>query len=157
MNIINNKNKEAEVVYKKILVAFDNAEKAKKAVTTAIEIVKNSKGEICLLASVKMPSFISAASPNMIKALENDSRKHFTEVLKEYEDKIKEEGILASSVIFDESPGKAIVRYAEKEKFDLIVMGSGNRGSVERVLAGLGSVSNYVLQHAKCPVLIIKD
>jgi nucleotide-binding universal stress UspA family protein len=144
-------------MYKKILVAFDNAEKSKIAVTTAMEIAKESKGEICLLTSVKMPSFISAASPSMIKSLEDDSRKLFTTVLKEYEDMIKKEGIAVSSVILDESPGKAIVRYAEKEKFDLIVMGSGNRGSVEKVLAGLGSVSNYVLQHARCPVLIIKN
>lgn len=143
-------------MYKKILVAFDNAEKSKKAVTTAIEIAKYSKGEICLLTSVKMPSFISAASPDMIKVLENDSRKLFTEVLKEYEEKIKKEGITVSSVILDESPGKAIVRYAEKENIDIIVMGSGNRGSIGRLLEGLGSVSNYVLQHAKCPVLIIK-
>ncbi|HAU32343.1 MAG: Universal stress protein UspA-like protein [Desulfotomaculum sp. 46_296] len=93
----------------------------------------------------------------MIKVLENDSRKLFTKVLNEYEDKIKKEGIAVSSVILDESSGKAIVHYAEKEEFDLIVMGSGNRGTIGRLLNGLGSVSNYVLQHAKCSVLIIKN
>ncbi|HAU31114.1 MAG TPA: universal stress protein [Desulfotomaculum sp.] len=145
-------------MFKKILVAYDNGEKAKKAVEEAIEIAKNSKGEICLLTSVKMPGFISSvAAPDLIKELENDSRNYFAEILKEYEDKIKKEGILVSSVIIDQSPGKGIVRYAEKEEFDLIVMGSVNRGSIERMLTGLGSVSNYVLQHAKCPVLIIKS
>ena len=143
---------------KKILVAYDNGEKAKKAVEEAVEIAKYSKGEICLLTSVKMPSFVSSvAASDLVKGLENDSRKYFEDILKEYEDKIKQEGITVSSVILDESPGKAIVRYAEKEEFNLIVMGSVNRGSVERMLTGLGSVSNYVLQHAKCPVLIIKS
>jgi len=145
-------------MFKKILVAYDNGERAKKAVEEAIGIAKSSKGEICLLTSVKMPGFISSvAAPDLVKELENDNRKYFTEILKEYEDNIKKEGVTVSSVILDESPGKAIVRYAEKEEFNLIVMGSVNRGSIERMLTGLGSVSNYVLQHAKCPVLIIKS
>ena len=144
-------------MFEKILVAYDNGEKAKKAVEKAIEIAKNNKGEICLLSSVKMPTVISSvAAPDLVKELENDNRKYFTEILKEYEDIIKKEGIIVNSVILDESPGKAIVHYAEKEGYDLIVMGSDNRGSVERMLTGLGSVSNYVLQHSKCPVLIIK-
>lgn len=145
-------------MFKKILVAYDNGDKAKKAIEEAIEIAKNSKGEICLLTSIKMPSFISSvANPDLVKQLENDNRKYFTEILKEYEDNIKKEGISVSSVILDESPGKAIVSYAEKENYNLIVIGSNSRGTVDRVLTGLGSVSNYVLQHAKCPVLIIKS
>lgn len=142
---------------KKILVAYDNGDKAKKAVENAIEIAKACNGEICLLSSVKMPGFITTVTtPDMLNDLQEDTRKFFTEVLKEYEGKIAGEGIKASFVILDESPGKAIVRYAEKENFDLIIMGSANRGTVERIFLGLGSVSNYVLQHAKCPVLIIK-
>ncbi len=145
-------------MFKKILVAYDNGERAKKAIKEAIEIAKSSQGEICLLTSVKMPGFISSvAAPDLVKGLENDSRKYFEDILKEYEDEIKKEGIMASSVIIDQSPGKGIVSYTENEKIDLIIMGSSNRGSVERMLTGLGSVSNYVLQHAKCPVLIIKS
>ncbi|HAG10501.1 MAG TPA: universal stress protein [Desulfotomaculum sp.] len=144
-------------MFKRILVAYDNGDKAKKAVEEAIEIAKDGNGEICLLSSVKMPGFITTVTtPDMIKDLQEDTRKYFTEVLKGYEEKIINEGIKASFVILDESPGKGIVRYAEKENFDLIIMGSANRGTVERIFLGLGSVSNYVLQHAKCPVLVVK-
>ena len=144
-------------MYKKILVAFDNDEKSKNAIKAATEIAKYSKGEICLLTSVKLTSFVSAASPDMIKELEDESSKLFAGILKEHEDKIKKKGIKVSSVILNESPGRAITNYAEEEGFDLIVIGSANRGIVGRVFRGLGSVSNYVVQHATCNVLLIKN
>jgi len=144
-------------VIKKILVAYDNGNKAKKALETAIEIAGGSKAEIHLLVSVKMPDFISTvATPDMLKDLEDKSREYFTEILKEPEERVRKEGLPVFSVILQEPPGEAIVRYSEKEDMDIIVMGSANRGKLERLLLGLGSVSNYVLQHAKRPVLITK-
>ncbi|MDD3653469.1 MAG: universal stress protein [Desulfotomaculaceae bacterium] len=142
---------------KKILVAFDNGKKAHKALETAIEIAKGSEAEICLLVSVQMPHFLSSVtSSGMLKDLEEQNRQFFTDILKESEEKVRKEGIPVCSVILNESPGEAIVRYAEKENINLIVMGSANRRAIERMLLGLGSVTNYVLHHAKCSVLIIK-
>jgi len=143
---------------KKILVAYDNGVKAQKALATAIEIAKGCQAEICLLTSVKLPAIIpSVASPDMYKDLEEQTSQFFTDALKEAEAKVVKEGIPVSSVILNESPGEVLVRYADQGKFDLIAIGSANRGTIERVLLGLGSVSNYVLQHAKCPVLVIKN
>ena len=51
-------------------------------------------------------------------------------------------------------PVESILRVAEEEKVDLIVMGSRGRGSVTELL--LGSVSSGVLHHAACPVLIAR-
>lgn len=51
-------------------------------------------------------------------------------------------------------PGHMIVALAEKISADLVVMGTHGRGGVSRLL--LGSVADYVLRHASCPVLTIK-
>lgn len=51
-------------------------------------------------------------------------------------------------------PAEAIVRTAEKQKSDLIVMGSRGLTDVRAFL--LGSVSRKVVMHAGCPVLLIK-
>ena len=50
--------------------------------------------------------------------------------------------------------GKRIVNIAERENFDLIVIGSRGMGSAKEVF--LGSTSNYVLHKSKIPVLIVK-
>ena len=48
-----------------------------------------------------------------------------------------------------------IVREANKEQCDLIIMGSRGSGGIESLM--LGSVSNYVSKHAKCSVMIVRN
>jgi nucleotide-binding universal stress UspA family protein len=47
-----------------------------------------------------------------------------------------------------------IVKFAEENNFDMIVMGSRGRTGISRIL--LGSISEYVTKHSHCPVLISK-
>lgn len=51
--------------------------------------------------------------------------------------------------------GEAIVKFAEQAGCDLIVMGTHGYGGFTKFL--LGSVAEYVMRHAKCPVVMIKD
>lgn len=51
-------------------------------------------------------------------------------------------------------PGKEIVSYAKAHRTDLIVMGSRGQSLVQEVL--MGSVSDYVVHHAHCPVTIVR-
>jgi nucleotide-binding universal stress UspA family protein len=51
--------------------------------------------------------------------------------------------------------GETIVKFAEQTACTLIVMGTHGYNAVERFL--FGSVAHFVLRHAKCPVIVIKD
>ncbi|MEA2588669.1 MAG: hypothetical protein QOH66_1596 [Actinomycetota bacterium] len=51
-------------------------------------------------------------------------------------------------------PATEICRVAGDGGFDVIVVGSHGFGFVKRVV--LGSVSHHVLQHAPCPVLVVR-
>jgi nucleotide-binding universal stress UspA family protein len=51
-------------------------------------------------------------------------------------------------------PGPVIVEYANKEKFDLVVIGSRGLNVLQEMV--LGSVSHKVVKRADCPVLIVK-
>ena len=53
------------------------------------------------------------------------------------------------------TPAAEILALAEREKAELIVMGSHGRGGLARII--LGSVAEIVVRRAKCPVLIVKD
>jgi nucleotide-binding universal stress UspA family protein len=52
------------------------------------------------------------------------------------------------------APHYAIAEIAGKRGCDLIVMGSHGRTGIEKLL--LGSVTQRVLQDAKCPVLVVR-
>ena len=53
----------------------------------------------------------------------------------------------------DADPGHAIVDIANELHPDLIVLGSTEKGFFMRLLAG--SVSEYVVRHSPCPVLVV--
>jgi nucleotide-binding universal stress UspA family protein len=63
-------------------------------------------------------------------------------------------GVRVSFLIWEGSPGEAIVDVATSEDVDLVVVGSHGRGSVGRLL--IGSVSEYVVRNASCPVLVVR-
>jgi nucleotide-binding universal stress UspA family protein len=50
------------------------------------------------------------------------------------------------------NPGDAVVHIAEDEKASMIVMGTRGLGTIRRTI--LGSVSDYVVHHSICPVLV---
>ncbi len=63
-------------------------------------------------------------------------------------------GVKARSMIVDGHSATAIVRVAEREGADLIILGALGRSMVEEVL--VGSISRHVVRHAHCPVLVVK-
>jgi nucleotide-binding universal stress UspA family protein len=57
--------------------------------------------------------------------------------------------------VIEGKPAGAILEVAEREKPDLIVVGSKSRKGLEHLL--LGSVAERVLRKAPCPVLVYRD
>jgi nucleotide-binding universal stress UspA family protein len=64
-------------------------------------------------------------------------------------------GVAVSFLIWEGEPGESIVDAAIAERADLIVVGSHGRGAVGRFL--IGSVSDHVVRHAPCPVLVVRS
>jgi nucleotide-binding universal stress UspA family protein len=64
-------------------------------------------------------------------------------------------GIQVQFLVWEGDPGPAIVDAAAAESADLIVVGTRGRNRVERAV--LGSVSDHVIRHAACPVLIVRS
>jgi nucleotide-binding universal stress UspA family protein len=58
------------------------------------------------------------------------------------------------TAVFCGRPGELITEMAEKEQVTMIVMGTHNYGFLRRTI--MGSVSDYVLHHAPCPVTVCR-
>jgi nucleotide-binding universal stress UspA family protein len=63
-------------------------------------------------------------------------------------------GADAQGMTWDGDAGEGIVEAAEAESADLIVVGTHERGAVGRLF--LGSVSDHVVRHARCPVMVVR-
>ena len=63
-------------------------------------------------------------------------------------------GVEATHLLWTGEPGKSIVAAAEAERADLIVVGTRGLARAGRWL--LGSVSDHVVHHASCPVLVVR-
>jgi nucleotide-binding universal stress UspA family protein len=64
-------------------------------------------------------------------------------------------GVDATFLVWAGAAGEAIVDAAGAEGADVIVVGRRGLGAVGRFV--LGSVSDYVVRHAECPVLIVRS
>ena len=63
-------------------------------------------------------------------------------------------GIPTAFLVWEGTPGEAIVAAAESERADLVVLGTHGRTGLNRSL--LGSVSDHVIRHAACPVVVVR-
>jgi nucleotide-binding universal stress UspA family protein len=77
-----------------------------------------------------------------------------------YADKVKQKGseknvkVKTDVVIGISSVVKEIIEYAEKNRIDMIVIGSRGLSGIKKML--LGSVASGVLIYSHCPVLVTK-
>lgn len=66
----------------------------------------------------------------------------------------KEKSVNAKTLILEGDPKEKICQGVEEMNIDLLIIGSRGLGQIKRAL--LGSVSDYCIRHASCPVLVVK-
>ena len=64
-------------------------------------------------------------------------------------------GVSVGLLVWDGDPGESIVEVARAESPDMVIVGSRARGVMGRF--GVGSVSDHVVRHAQCPVLVVRS
>jgi len=64
-------------------------------------------------------------------------------------------GVTVSLLVWDGDPRESIVEVARSEAPDMVVVGSRARGVGTQI--GTDSVSDYVIRHAPCPVLVVRS
>jgi len=137
---------------KRILVPIDSSEIAERAMQQAIKINRfNEEAEVHILyvADINKLAINAYLSGNVLIEIEKAGQR-ILNAAKE----LFPEGMKIVCAYRTGDPAEAIRDYEKEISADLIVMGSRGLGLVRGVL--LGSVSKYVLEHAKCPVLIVK-
>ena len=142
--------------FEQILVPYDASSYANHAFDDALIIAEKFGSKITVLTvlgtKVEQSTGISLERAIEIQEGHEDVA---TKILKDLEGLAKEKGVEFSfKVIYEPSPYNGIVNFSNSNSMDLIVIGSHGRSGIKKAL--LGSVASGVVEHANCPVLIIK-
>ncbi|MBV9454874.1 MAG: universal stress protein [Rubrobacter sp.] len=145
-----------------ILVATDGSEEAALAGQTAADIAQNTGSELYVLYVEEDTSNLIPAygpymflSPEKVKALIREAHSLATQTLDEQVAHIEDAGgRVSGSCLRHGGADQEIVKLADEIGAGLIVMGSRGLGGIRRAL--MGSVSDSVVRHAHCPVLIVR-
>ncbi len=143
----------------KILLAIDGSKQSDAAVEKLTKFVK-SVTHIKVISVVERMSAIGAepfaVSAEFYAEVERNAEKNAEENVNTAKTKLAEalENAEISTEVFIGNPSQVIVEEAENWLADLIVVGSHGYGFWQRTL--LGSVSNSVVHHASCSVLVVK-
>jgi nucleotide-binding universal stress UspA family protein len=133
-----------------IVVPIDFSEDSARAVQVALEMADRPAS--VRLVHVLVP--LDAVSPGVVWGQVDDSRR--SQAVREHCQKfLSERGISGPSLeIKFGDPGLEIAEYAQEAAADLIIMPSHGYHGVKRLL--LGSVTERVIRHAHCSVLVLR-
>ncbi len=144
-----------------VLIATDGSDGANEAIRflLSLPLVRNTK--VRLLSAVEStpypasaPKMIRAQLKGMIAQLERERRAEVEKVLDRAARELKARVTRLTRSMPTGHPAREIVAAAASFDADLVVVGARGLGGMKRLL--LGSVSERVLHHARCPVLIVK-
>ena len=144
-------------MFTRILVAVDGSPFAEKALKCAVDLAKKLGAKLIILHVVLRQFY--AVTPSeagvlattvFVKELEAEGK----EIMNKADAYAKGQGADYECRLLQGVPAEEIVKTALTENVDLIVVGSRGLTEVRGFL--LGSVSDKVSHHAKCPTLIVK-
>ncbi|MBO1306191.1 universal stress protein [Enterococcus sp. 669A] len=136
--------------YQKILVTVDGSPQSQKAFEEACHIAERNHAELHLLTVLDLTGFRGTASESSVKLteeLQKIAERNVAE-LKASTDYPVEAKVAAGN------PKHEIVKIAEDLGVDMIVIGETGLNRLERRV--LGSTTVYVVNHAKCNVMVVK-
>jgi nucleotide-binding universal stress UspA family protein len=138
----------------KILLATDSSKEAELAANTAVSLAHETGSELHVVHVLALPLDThdpSSFEPEVRRQLETRARKRLEEEMGRIE---ASGGAVEGSHLGVGRPDAEIVALAEEIGAGLVVMGSRGLGGIRRAL--MGSVSDSVVRHAHCPVLVVR-
>ena len=142
-----------------ILLATDGSDEGKMATQAAAELSRDTGSEVHVVYVLPSPAqlighhlYPDDVRESLIGGAERDAETF----LKDQAEQIGSDGgKVAETHLRSGDPDKEILRAAESLGVGLIVVGSRGLGALSRAL--IGSVSDSVVKHAHCPVLVVRQ
>lgn len=143
-------------MYDKVLVPIDGSEQSLKALRHAVLLAKVHGSEITVISvveSLKLPFgaeyslWANESHSELIRSTLESINREITAI------KQQEPGLQIDAEVIEGDPSRTIVKVADDEGFDVIVMGKRGMGIIEEIV--MGSVTHKVVNLSKVPVIVV--
>jgi len=149
----------ATISCQNILTATDGSKYSVAAAAVAIGIAKRCKSSLIILTAVHTEA-LSSMSPDtgytqsQREVIEKQELQRAEKIISEVKELAEKEDVHAEGIIAEGMPYEVITRAAIDKNIDLLVVGSHGRTGISRFL--MGSVTERVIGHAECAILVVK-
>jgi nucleotide-binding universal stress UspA family protein len=142
----------------KVLVPIDGSKHSTEGLRVASHFAKTNKAKIFILNVIPSVADVDLelSASDRDRLLESLKRRG-EDLLTKAKDQMKTSGVtdINTVLVTGDSPAHEIVSFAEKEKIDLVVIGSKGKSATARFL--LGSVASKVVKYSHCCVYVVKE
>ena len=155
------------VNFKKIMIATDGSTCSGLATDKGIEFARLSGGTVYAVYvmptaySFSLDRYYSSSMginpewESMYKVMYESLKKQGQQAVNYVKGLGEMKGVKVESVLLEGNPSDELIRYAEKEEMDIVIMGTLGKTGLDRLL--LGSVAGNLVRHSKVPVMVVRD
>jgi nucleotide-binding universal stress UspA family protein len=145
--------------FEKIMVAFDTSKDSVTAVDFGCSLAKKYGSTLIVVHvySITSPTYSGVAQTPVpdYEGIAELSKERARGILTEGIELAEAHGVKAEGELLEASSTvQALVEFAESEKVDLIIVGTRGMTGFKKLV--LGSVSNGLVSHSVCPVLVVR-
>ncbi|KAK7479284.1 hypothetical protein BaRGS_00029454 [Batillaria attramentaria] len=148
---------------KNVIIAYDGSPNAEYALDWYVKNVYRPGKHVVLFHVPEIHVITQTSSwtspvtmdPRTVAALLQEEQNRVQNDLEIFADKLRSLSIGGKvKSVAASKPGEAIVEEANESHAELVVAGTRGLGKIRRTL--VGSVSDYLVHHCNCPVLVVK-
>jgi nucleotide-binding universal stress UspA family protein len=139
-------------MFQKILVAIDGSPNSEKALAAAVDLADHFKAELVALSVAELPEVV--AMIDEVDEIRQSADEFFRKIAEAAVEYANSRNVALRSVVVRGHAAEEILRFAESEEINLVVLGRQGHSRIARFF--LGSTTDRVSEHCHCAVMIVK-
>jgi len=141
-------------MFTKILVPVDGSDNSYRALDAALFFSDKLGSKVAAVHVMEDIPVLHIQSEKLLRELLEDYKNREQLILTKSSEIARKKGLAIDTILLRGNPSSIILDFCEKEKYDVIVMGSRGLGKFKELI--LGSVSNKIVHHSRSPVVLIR-
>ena len=139
-------------MFNKVMAAIDGSPASEKVLAAAVDLATHYQAELIAFSVAEMPEVV--AMVDEVDELRQSSDEFFRKIGEAAVEYARSRGVKLRHVIVRGHAAEEILRFAESEEVNLMVLGRQGHSRVTRFF--LGSTTDRVSEHCHCTVMIVK-